>query len=174
MESAPPNPYSAPASNPYGAGGGSADSISPSTISVLAGTKPWVRFLSVMFWIGVVLMLLIAAGMGVMGAIGGPIEEAVSKSGAFGGAPMIVIAILYGVMALLYVYPAVKLWAYGTRIGSLCTSMSVADLDAALNEQRRFWKYVGILMIVMMCAYVVMIIGAIAFAGMAAFKQAGG
>jgi hypothetical protein len=173
METTPPNPYSAPASNPYGAGVGSADTVSPSTISVLAGTKPWVRFLSVMFWLGVGLMLLVAAGMGVMGAIGGPVEEAVNNSGAFGGAPLIIIAVIYGALAFLYVYPAVKLWAYGTRIGALRTSMSVADLDAALNEQRRFWKYAGILVIVMICAYVVVIIGAIAFAGMAAIKQGG-
>jgi hypothetical protein len=173
MESPPPNPYSAPVSNPYGAGSDSSGSVSPSTISALAGTKPWVRFLSVMFWIGVAFMLLIAAGMGVVGAIGGPVEEAVSKSGAFGGVPMIFIAILYGALAFLYVYPAVKLWAYGTRIGSLRTTMSVADLDAALNEQRCFWKYVGILMIVMMCAYIVVIIGAVAFAGMTALKQSG-
>lgn len=173
MEAPPANPYSAPASNPYGAGAGSTDTVSPSTISVLAGTKPWVRFLSVMFWLGVGLMLLVAAGMGVMGAIGGPVEEAVNKSGAFGGAPLIIIAVIYGALAFLYVYPAVKLWAYGTRIGALRTSMSVADLDAALNEQRRFWKYAGILVIVMICAYVVVIIGAIAFAGMTAIKQGG-
>ncbi len=174
MESPPTNPYSAPVSNPYGVGAGSADSVSPSTISVLAGTKPWVRFLSVMFWIGVALMLLLAAGMGVMGAIGGPFQEAMDKSGAFGGAPIIYIAILYGLMALLYVYPAIKLWAYGSRIGALSTTMTVADLDAALTEQRRFWKYVGILCITMICAYIVVIVGAVAFAGMAAIKQAGG
>ncbi|MEZ5384605.1 MAG: DUF5362 family protein [Prosthecobacter sp.] len=173
MESAPPNPYSAPSSNPYGGGGDAAGSVSPSTISALAGTKPWVRFISVMFWIGAGMMMLLAAGMGVMGAIGGPIEEAVNKSGALGGAPLIIIAAVYGVMALFYIYPAVKLWAYGTRIGSLSTTMSVADLDSALHEQRRFWKYVGILMIVMICAYLVLIIGMVAFAGMEAVKQAG-
>lgn len=166
------NPYAAPSANIHGAASGAgSDAVSPGTIAALAGTKPWVRFMSVMLWIAVGFMLLAAVGMGALGAIGGPAEAAFKQSGAFGGISLIGIAIAYGVMALFYIYPAVKLWAYATRIGSLSSTRSVADLDSALNQQRQFWKFIGILMIVMMCAYMVLIIGFVGFGAAQAMKS---
>jgi len=76
---------------------------------------------------------------------------------------MVVIAVMYGVFAFLYIYPAVKLWAFANRITSLGSTRSVADLDAALTEQRRFWKFLGIMTIIMICLYFVFIIGMIGF-----------
>jgi len=46
----------------------------------------------------------------------------------------------------------------------------VADLDAALNEQRSFWKFIGIMTIVMLCFYFIFIIGMIGFGASAAMK----
>jgi len=165
------NPYSTPVANLYGnASGTSDDAVSPGTIAALAGTKPWVRFMSVMMWIGAAIMLIAAAGMGILGAVGGPVKTAIDQAGAFGGAPLIAIAIIYGVLALLYVYPAVKLWSYATRIATLSTTRSVADLNMALNQQRQFWKFCGIMVIIMLCAYVVLIIGFVGFGAAAAMK----
>ena len=123
-----------------------------------------------MMWIVVGLMLLVATGIGIVGSMGGEVDAAIKKSGAFGGIPLIGIAIIYAVMSLLYVYPAVKLWSFANRIGSLASTRSVADLDAALNQQRQFWKFFGILVIVMKCAYIILIIGFVAFGASAAMK----
>ncbi len=166
-----PNPYSTPAANLYGAASsGGVDAVSPGTLAVLAGTKPWVRFMSVILWLCIGFMLLIAAVIGIVGSMGGPVESAIKQSGAFGGMPLIVLSIMYGLMSLLYVYPAVKLWAFANRIGSLASTRSVADLDAALNQQRQFWKYFGILIIVMICGYLIAAIGLAAFVGTTAMK----
>jgi hypothetical protein len=129
-----------------------------------------VRFMAVLMWIGVAFMLLGAAGLVVMGSIGGSVGAQLKNSGAFGGAPLMAIAIVYGLMALIYIYPAVKLWAFANRIGSLAATRSVSDLDAALTQQRQFWKFLGVMMILMMCAYVVIIIGFVAYGASAAMK----
>jgi hypothetical protein len=164
----PANPYSTPSANLYGAAtGGGADAVSPGTIAQLAGTKPWVRFISVMLWIGIGFMILGAIGLGAMMIFG----LSQNKSGPLGGMEMVVIAVMYGLMAFLYIYPAVKLWAYANRIGSLSATHSVADLDAALTEQRRFWKFVAIMMIIMICLYLVFIIGMVGFGATAALKS---
>jgi len=164
----PANPYSTPAANLYGsATGGGADAVSPGTIAQLAGTKPWVRFISVMMWIGIGFMILGAIALGSMMVLGLAQQN---KAGPFGGMEMVVIAVMYGVMAFLYIYPAVKLWAFASRIGSLSATHSVADLDAALQEQRRFWKFLGVMMIIVMCLYLVFIIGMVAFGATAALK----
>ncbi len=165
------NPYTSPVANLYGAATStSTDAVSPGTIAQLAGTKPWVQFISVMMWIGAGLMLLVAAGMVLLGTIGGTLGSQIEKSGAFAGAPLLIIGIVYGALAFIYVYPAVKLWAFANRIGSLSSTRSVADLDAALTEQRRFWKFLGIMIIVMFCIYIVLIIGFVAIGATTAMK----
>jgi hypothetical protein len=161
------NPYSTPSANLYGAASGAGgDAVSPSTIAQLTGTKPWVRFMSVLMWIGVAFMLIAGAGMGVVSVMG----AGKASTGPFGGKEIIVFAIIYGLMAFVYIFPAIKLWKYANRIGSLGASHSVADLDAALNEQRSFWKFIGIMTIVMLCFYFIFIIGMIGFGASAAMK----
>lgn len=168
MESIPANPYSTPAANLYGStSGGSAEAVSPSTIAQLSGTKPWVRFLSVLMWISAGLMLLVAAGMGVFSAMGASKSMPASP---FGGIQLTVLAVIYGILAFVYIFPALKLWKYANRIGSLGATRSVADLDAALNEQRSFWKFIGVMAAILISIYLVVIIGAVAFGASAAMK----
>ncbi len=168
MESTPPNPYSTPAANLYGsATSGAVDGVSPSTIAVLAATKPWVRFMSVLMWIAVALMLLGAAGMGAMSMIGVAPQ---GKPSPFGGKEFLFLAGLYGVLAFVYIYPAIKLWKFANRVGSLGSTRSVADLDSALNEQRAFWKFIGIMTILMIAVYMIAVIGFVAFGASAAMK----
>lgn len=168
MES-PANPYSTPAANLYGStSGGAIDGVAPSTVAMLAATKPWVRFMSVLMWIGVAFLLLGALGMGAVSMMGLAKQ---GKPSPFGGAELIVIAVIYGVMAFVYIYPAIKLWKYANRIGTLGSTRAVTDLDAALNEQRAFWKFIGIMTILMISLYVVAIIGFVAFGASAAMKS---
>lgn len=161
------NPYSTPTANVYGTSSG--DSVSPSTIAQLAGTKPWVRFMAVIMWISTIFMILAAvamlvggaSGMGKMG--GGTAVEAGMLTG---------MAIYYGVLAFVMMYPSIKLWKFANSIGRLNASHSVADLDAALTEQRRYWKFLGIMMILFICLALVGLVAAVAF-GASMAKSAG-
>lgn len=127
--------------------------ISQGIINQLAGTKPWVRFISVLVWVSTVFMLLSGASIGLMFVFAKTMLPTSSS-------PLIgAMAALYIVFAFLYIYPATKLWKYANRIKSLKESHSEIDLEAALNEQRRFWKFIGILCIVMIIIYIVTIIG---------------
>lgn len=168
MESSPANPYSSPSADPLGiAKSDGSDTVSPDTIAQLAQTKPWVRFMSVMVWIGVIFMLLAAAGMLAMNLFGG----ASLKNSPLAGTEMISMVAFYGVMAFIYIYPAAKLWAYANRIGSLNHSRSTADLNEALGEQRRFWKFIGVMTVTILCLYLVIFIGLIVFGATAALKS---
>lgn len=123
----------------------------------LAGTKPWVRFISVLMFVGAGFMLLAAL---VMGLAGGTIFSSMAStgsgpkfSGAMGAGIGLGIALFYGLFALLYIYPALKLWKYANRIGDLASSGQTRDLEAALNEQRVFWKFVGIMILAVFALY---------------------
>lgn len=152
------NPYSTPTANVYGTSSG--DAVSPSTIAQLAGTKPWVRFMSVLMLIAVIFMILGAAGMVIIRAAGmnnmggGTVPEAGILVG---------MAIYYGVLAFVMIYPTIKLWKFASSIGRLNVSLSVADLDTALAEQRRYWKFMGIMMILFISLSIVGVIAGIAF-----------
>ncbi|MHB1080062.1 MAG: hypothetical protein ACYC67_11700 [Prosthecobacter sp.] len=163
MESTPANPYASPAANLYGStSGGIADAVALSTIAQLAGTKPWVRFLSVLMWIFICLIIL--------GIIAMSIAMLLSSSKVIGTPELILIA-AYGVMMFFHIYPAVKMWKFANRVKSLMATRSLADLDAALTEHRKLWKFVGILAIIMLCTYLALIIGLLVMGAGAALKS---
>jgi len=83
------------------------------------------------------------------------------------------LGIIYFLMAFIYIYPALKLGNFSSRIADLSNQPTETNLVAALNEQRAFWKYVGIWMIVFFALYVVIIIGAIGFGAFSAMSAAG-
>jgi len=117
--------------------------VSPRIVGILVSTKPWVRFLSILGFIGC--GLLVVGGL-IMGAAGALTEEL----GAAGG----LIAFLYVVLALLYLFPALFLYRYADAIKDLAASSNEDSLANALTQQRKFWRFAGVLTIVLLCLYV--------------------
>ncbi|MGV3661100.1 MAG: DUF5362 family protein [Prosthecobacter sp.] len=161
------NPYSTPAANLYGTTGG--DVVSPGTIAQLAGTKPWVRFISVLMWLATIVVILAAIVTLLTGASG---MAQTGGNAAYNAGMMTGMAIYYCVVAFVMIYPSMKLWKYANCIGRLVASHSTADLDAALTEQRRYWKFTGILVIISICLAVIGMIAMLAL-GFSIAKAAG-
>ena len=101
----------------------------------LQRTQPWVRFLAIMGFIGAGFMVLVGVTAGVAGAVTGRIET-------------IGLMIVYPIMAVVYVFPSLFLLRYADRIRSFVASGQEQDLVGALDAQRSFWKFAGILTIV--------------------------
>lgn len=149
-------PPAAPAPVPAGMASGD---VPHEVIELLRKTKPWVRFLSVLGFIGLVLMLLGALGALVMAA----------AAGSFSGPQVIpVVAVL---VAGAFQFPALLfLSRYASRIKNLLASGHPQDLEDALSAQKSFWKYLGILTIVMIFLYIIGIIAAVVL-GAAMFRR---
>ncbi|MBS2014788.1 MAG: hypothetical protein JST00_18005 [Deltaproteobacteria bacterium] len=162
------NPYLPPAtgaSSPPPAGGFGAPSdaapeeragVSETTMEAMRQTKPWVLLMGVFTLLGSGFMALAGVLMIVMSAMmpkNGPISPGM-------------LGLVYLPMAALYVYPGIKLWKYGSSIGRLVTTRQVSDLEDALSQQKGFWKFVGILSLIVVGLYglvfVFAIIGGIA------------
>jgi hypothetical protein len=120
--------------------------ITPLMVEYLRETKPWVRFMSVIMFvmvglilIGSVFMLLIPAG------------------GIF-------LALIYVAMGVLYLFPAYFLHQYASAIRSLERGGGDVAMEDALRSQKSFWRFVGILTLIIMVIYgiilVVFILGA--------------
>ncbi len=133
---------------------GSGTEIDPRVIQVLLGTRPWVRFMAVLMFIGAGLMVLVAL---VMLAAGGT----VFGMGDLPGGGMAVIALIYAALAILYIYPALKLWSYASKINVLASMQDSNSLFVALDQQRSFWKFIGVMMLIVISLYVVIGFGAV-------------
>ena len=148
------NPYHAPAVSSYGTPAYSQNpAVAEIVVSQLVRTKPWVRLFSVLTFIGAGFLLLAAVAMLAFGGIAA--STGMYRVGGSEGAMMGGIALLYLVMAALYIYPGIKLWKYASRIATLAATRTELDLEGALNEQRAFWKFAGIAVIVIFGLYLV-------------------
>jgi hypothetical protein len=151
------NPYASPAPTaPYGSATGGEPyrsddraEVSDAAVELLRQTKPWVTLLSVVAFICTALMLLGGIGMMVAGAL--------APQG--GAAPAAALGAVYIPMSFLYIYPGLKLWSFSSSIGRLLASRSNMDLEAALGQQKSFWKFAGIVTIVMIALYAVFFVG---------------
>lgn len=151
------NPYSSsnpPASVYAGSNHGQSagNLLTPTLMQSLAGTAPWVKFCSVIGFIFTGLMLVLALGMFVASAVG------IKEAGPIGGV-MLIGGVFYLVIGFLYFFPSMKLWKYGSGISQLMLSQQVADLEQAIEAQRVFWKFVGIMIIVTIALYLLFIAG---------------
>lgn len=140
------NPYATSGINPISQESG--NSVEQGVLQALAGTKPWVKFCSIIGFIGTGLMVLAGLFMILAGFISG------SRMGL---APMGLLGFAYILIAAIYFIPSLKLWKYGSHIASLLTTNSISDLVAAMEAQRSFWKIVGILVLIVLILYVVFI-----------------
>lgn len=150
-----PSPYAAPSSNVFAPSSAVGESITDGVIEQLRGTKGWVKFLGVLCFISAALILLgsiVFIGIGAMGA------ASMTEATGFSSGLIVGFGVLYALMSVLYIYPGIKLWKYGSGIDRLIQDRSNATLEMVLNEQRAFWKYAGVVIIISIILYIVAIV----------------
>jgi hypothetical protein len=156
------NPYSPPADL---AGRGPSAHVpkgpgnpTQNTVDLLSRTRPWAMFLSILGFIGGGLMALATLFMGIGAA-------ADSSSFMGGEAPLVgALAAFYAIATGMYLLVSVLLFKYGRAIGFLVQFNRNQELEEALDAQRRLWKAMGVIAIVMMALMVVAMIGGMAVA----------
>jgi hypothetical protein len=128
-----PSPVAAPPgdSSPVTAPPGGSSTVAEQ----LQRTQPWVRFLSIMGFILAGFMVLFGLVVGAAGA-------------ATGNYQTLGIMVMYPIMGVVYVFPSIFLLRYADRIKTFVASGQEQDLAGALDAQRSFWKFAGILTIV--------------------------
>ncbi len=139
------NPYKAPESKVVGLSSGK---VPLATIDELSGTRPWVRLIAGLMSIASALFIVAAVGM-----VASVSFAASANGGGLGS--VILMVVFMGMTAMLIVYPTKKLSNYASTIRVLVESQSFADLNRALAEQRRFWKFYGIIALI----YIVLVAG---------------
>lgn len=137
-------------------------------VEKLRQTQPWLRFMGILAMIATVLMLLGGAGAALIGglALAGVIQ--VPSVNAI----LLPLGLLYMASACVYLFPALHLLRSAAAIRRLGAGEGHGDLLAALEGQRRFWKFVGITAVVFVVLYALAIFAAIAIPVLAAAQKA--
>ena len=129
--------------------------VSDEMLGALKSTRPWVMFLAIL---GFVFLAFMVLGSLLLIVVGNAMTHQANMPAFFGPG----IGFFELLMALLYFFPCLYLLRYGIVIGNIAGSGQEA-MEEALKQQKSFWKFMGILMIVLLSLYVLIFIGAIAF-----------
>ena len=133
--------------------------VTPLMVEHLRATKPWVRLVSVVMFISVGLMFL--GGVAMMFIPSPPGMR------GFGFGPL--VGIFYFILGILYLFPAYFLHQYASSINDLVRGGGDSAMENALGSQKSFWRFVGILTLVIISLYALLIIFGI-FAAMFAMR----
>src|ERR1051326_5306402 len=101
------------------------------SVAVLQKTQPWVRLASAL---GCLLAALMAF-LGFDGLLGG------LSAHRFDTVPFILLAFAF---AVVFLVPSLYLHKYASRIGVFVAQGHNVQLEAALEAQRKFWKFSGL------------------------------
>lgn len=125
--------------------------VTPLMVDHLRATKPWVRLISVIMFIlagliflGGFLMLFMPSPAGMRGFGVGPI-----------------VGIIYFLMGGLYLFPAYFLHQYASSINDFLRGGGDSAMENALGSQKSFWRFSGILTLVIICIYALIFVFAI-------------
>ena len=136
--------------------------VTPQAMQTLLATKPWVRFFSVLLFIGVGLAALGAAAYLVLGVMA---MSSTNRAQRFAVVPAFVGGVMMAAVAAMYLAPATYLGRYASKIDLTVRRRRQDDFEGALEAQKSFWKFVGIATIVMMSLYFLLIIVLIGLVG---------
>jgi magnesium-transporting ATPase (P-type) len=133
--------------------------ITPVMLRYLKKTKPWVRFISVVIFIGTGLVFLLGLAL----ILGAGLLSSLSKN-VFGGAPLGLLGFVYTVFACLSFFPALYLARFADGIKKALLKDEVGGIEDALKNQRAFWRYMGVLLLAILVLQIAAILTLVFFA----------
>jgi hypothetical protein len=145
----PYNPYAAPLDGDSALDSDHADPDHAAILDSLKKTRPWVRFLSILGYLGAGVMVL----MGLIMMVAGSATTTAMATGPLGSvAPF--LAFIYIAFGGIYLIPSTLLWRYAEGISKYTRSGgSMKALAGAIEKQTSFWRFIGIMTAVLMVLY---------------------
>lgn len=123
--------------------------LSQSSIMNLRNTVPWIKFISIMGFIACGFLVIAALVMLIFGF---------SYGTRYGTGMTLGLFFVYIIMALIILFPNIYLYKYGLSVREFCELNDNNSLDKAFIMQRKYWQYMGVLLIIYL---VIMVIGLI-------------
>ena len=141
---------------------GSGLTITPQARGFLIEVAKWAKFLSIVGFIFLGLMVLFALFFGTImfGTMGREFSGSAGLGGGF-------ITLIYLIGAGLYVMPLIYLYRFATKMKTAIDTNNTPVMTDALENLKSHYKYIGIFMIVLLALYAVGIVISLIFGAMA-------
>lgn len=134
----------------------SSGQISERSKGFLAEIGKWTRFMSIVGFVGIGLIVLVAIILFVAGGAMSSLSNGPFSRGAAGGP--VFIGVLYLIMAGIYIAPVIYMFNFSNHIRNAVKSNDSLVYDKAFEELKKHFKYVGIFTIVILSFYVLVIL----------------
>ena len=128
--------------------------------SMLAEIAKWAKLLSIIGFIGIGFLVLAGISVGAMFAFMG---DALGEGAGIGGG---FLTLLYLLMALLYFFPVLYLYQFAAGTQKALASGRETHIEMAFEALRKHYRFLGILMIIILSLYALLIVIAIVGGGM--------
>lgn len=125
--------------------------ISPRIKEYLIETTKWAKFLAIVGFIGVGLMVLASLFLIAAGAMM-PIQ---------GGPPLAILAVVYLILATLMFFPTLYLLNFSIKMRKGLDDSENSDVEKGFENLKSYFKFVGIFTIVILSFYVLGILAGI-------------
>lgn len=119
--------------------------------SSLAYTTIWTKFLAIAGFVMIGLLILIGIGLAFSTSAASTIMPMPNRGLAAWSS--IFIIILYIIIGALYLYPTNQLHQFSKKMKVAIIESNQLLLEEALEHQRKMFKFLGILLIVILCIY---------------------
>ena len=123
--------------------------LGDSGLKYLNQAAKWARFLAIVGFIMIGLLLLLAVGLGLFVAA---IQES-SEDQILGGADGAVAFFVYGLMALIYFFPTLYLYRFASRSQKAIRSRDSHLLEDGFENLTSCFRFIGILTIIVLVLY---------------------
>lgn len=121
--------------------------ITQQSISYLGSIAKWSKFLAIVGFIMVGLLVLIAVFAGAfLGFMG-------SASGVAPGTEAGMLTVIYIIMAVIYFFPILFLYKFSVKLKRALGSSSSSELAEAFANLKSHYKFIGILTIIVLSFY---------------------
>jgi len=141
--------------------------IDGSIMSVLNETRKWTKFLAILGFIGLGILLLMGLFMGTvgilllmglfMGTVFSSIIESMPQTTPF---PTTMLSFIYIIMAIVFFFPVLYLFNFSDKMKIALYTSNQEALYEAFNNLKRHFKFIGIIIIVVLLIAGTIIIGA--------------
>ena len=128
--------------------------LSDQSIGFLKETKKWTYFLSILGFIGVAIMVLAGLIMGVVFSVVDVFSEIPNKPNF----PLGLIGFIYIILAGVYFFPVYYLYKFSKDVGYALMVRDETRLAAAFRFLKKHFKFIGIMIIVLIALYIVILI----------------
>lgn len=129
--------------------------LNESAKGFLKESAKWAYFLSILGFIGIGLIVLVAIFAGAMFAFIGNLSREMSSFAAMGGS---FISALYLMIAAFYFFPVYYLYKFAANAKMALKNNDSKSLAASFEYLKSHYKFIGIMALVILCLYALIIV----------------